>query len=637
MEGFILNSSKYTPDSRVKELIQNPIGHDIIAKILLQMGKNITLVTNPIVGNIRFKHLKRLAPKIVDDDFIKTFLNLLNSEKDVPIISTERPKEVWWKEVVVYQIYPKSFKDSNGDGIGDINGIAEKLDYLKALGINVIWLSPIYDSPNDDNGYDIRNYKAILSEFGTMDDLDNLIEKAHLCGIKIIMDLVINHTSDEHEWFQSALKDDDSPYKDYYLWRKSDKAGQPPNNWTSYFRGSAWNYYKEKDEWGLHLFSKKQMDLNWENEKLRAELYDMINWWLNKGIDGFRLDVISYISKTAGLPQGNTLIGNLMGFYGVEHYFYGPKLHEYLKEMRKTTFDKFDVFTVGESPGTGMEMSKLLTADYRKELDLIFSFDHLENPGKVRYDHYLYDLNYLKKVLIDWQLNFGNNCWNTLFFENHDNPRMISKINPDPKYRDVIGKLLAVIQFTLRGTPFVFQGQELGMINSDFKSIDEVRDIESIELYNELLAKMDKESALKVINTGSRDHARTPMQWSGEPNGGFSTGTPWLAVNKDFKICNADTQTNDKNSSFNFYKSIIELRSKNRALIYGDFIPVKEKAKDLFCYYRELDGAKFYIEVNLSDKVKKAPKKDTACKVLLSNYADKDKKLRPYEATVYKV
>ncbi|MGH4125206.1 MAG: alpha-glucosidase [Clostridium sp.] len=632
-----MNSFKYTSNSRIKELLQSPIGHDIIAKMLQQTGKSMTLVNNPIIRNMRLKQLSLLAPKIVNKDFISTLLTLLNSENDTPLLNDLKIKEIWWKEAVVYQIYPKSFKDSSGDGIGDINGITDKLDYLKTLGVEVIWLSPIYDSPNDDNGYDIRDYHAIMSEFGTMEDFNNLLKKAHCCGLKIIMDLVINHTSDEHAWFKSALQDDDSPYKDYYLWKKSEKPDGPPNNWTSFFSGSAWNYYSEKDQWCLHLFSKKQIDLNWENGALRAELYDMINWWLNKGIDGFRLDVISYISKAPGLPEGNSLIGKMMGYCGIEHYFYGPRLHEYLKEMRSRTFDNFNVFTVGESPGTGMQMSKLLTADYRKELDMVFSFDHLENPGKVRFDDYKYDLNYLKKIFSDWQLNYGNSCWNALFFENHDNPRMISKINPGPKYRYAISKLLAVIQFTLKGTPFIFQGQELGMINSDFKSIDQIKDIESIQLYNELVVSMSEESALKKINAGSRDHARTPMQWNGQLNGGFTTVEPWLQGNTDFADCNADIQLKDKHSTFNFYKAIIALRRENKALIYGDFIPVKEKTKDVFCYYRQLDGVKFYIEINLSNVEKVIPKKSSNCKELLSNYIEKGKKLRAYEATIYSV
>lgn len=630
-----MESHKYTSDSKIKELLKSPVGYDIVAKILLQMGKGMTFVNNPIVGNMKLRHLNRLAPKIVDEGFIATVLTLLNSEKDIPEDDNSKPKETWWKEAVVYQIYPRSFKDTNGDGIGDINGITEKLDYLKLLGVDVIWLSPIYDSPNDDNGYDIRDYRSIMSEFGNMEDFDNLLKKAHSCGMKIIMDLVINHTSDEHPWFKSALLEKDSNYKDYYIWRKSEKAGETPNNWTSFFSGSAWNYYQEKDEWALHLFSKKQMDLNWENKNLRNELYDMVNWWLKKGIDGFRLDVISYISKAPGLPDGNSVIGDMMGYCGIEHYFYGPRLHEYLKELRRETFDNFDVFTVGESPGTGMQMSKLLTADYRKELDMVFNFDHLENPGKVRFDEYKYDLNYLKKNLIQWQLNYGNSCWNTIFFENHDNPRMISKINHDPKYRYVISKLLAVIQFTLKGTPFIFQGQELGRVNSDFKSIEEIKDVESIGLYNELIATMDEESVMKKINAGSRDHARTPMQWNNQQNGGFTTGTPWIKGNNDYINCNAESQIEDRNSAFNFYKAVIELRKENKVLIYGDFIPVKEKSKDLFCYYRQLGNIKFYIEINLSDKEKQGTGMNAGYRMLISNYQGESKVLRPYESKIW--
>jgi oligo-1,6-glucosidase len=631
----LMDDRKYTPDSRIKELLESPVGHDVIAKILLQTGRSIALVENPLVGNLRLKHLDRFAPKIVDSDFIATLLNLLNSEKDEPLSNDSKPKEAWWKEAVVYQIYPRSFMDSNGDGTGDLNGITSKLDYLKALGVDVIWLSPVYDSPNDDNGYDIRDYRAIMREFGNMDDFDHLLEESHARGMKLIMDLVINHTSDEHAWFQSALRDADSPYHDYYLWKKSGKAGQPPNNWTSFFSGSAWNYYEAQDQWCLHLFSKKQMDLNWENEALRAELYDMINWWLKKGIDGFRLDVISYISKAPGLPDGNELIGNMMGFRGIEHYFYGPRLHEYLKEMRRAVFDNYDVFTVGETPGAGMEMSKLLTADYRRELDMVFCFDHLENPGKTKFDDYRYDLNYLKKIFTDWQLNYGGSCWNTLFFENHDNPRMISKVNSDPKYREVLGKLLAMIQFTLKGTPFIYQGQELGMINSDFKSVNELRDIESINLYGELVGTLGEAAALKKVNAGSRDHARTPMQWSGEQNGGFSETTPWLAANRDYRQCNAEAETKDRGSVLNFYRALIRLRHGSKALVYGDFIPVKPKTKDTFCYFRSLDGVKYYIETNLSDREMKRPEPVEGFSLLLSNYPEGGKYLKPYEAAIY--
>lgn len=625
---------KLTLNSRVKEIYQNPIGHDIIYKLLLQMNKSEKLITNPLVGSIKLNTLKKVTKNQLDSGFYDTFLKLLNSEEEVPRSGTEPIQEKWWKEAVFYQIYPRSFKDSNGDGIGDLNGIIEKLDYLKNLGIDVIWLSPIYDSPNDDNGYDIRDYYKIMEEFGTMEDFDKLLCLVHSKGMKLIMDLVVNHTSDEHQWFQEALSQEGSPYEDYYKFEVSSD-GNPPNNWTSFFSGSAWNYYENKDKWALHLFSKKQMDLNWDNEGLRKDIYKMINWWLERGVDGFRLDVINYISKETGLPQGNENIGKLMGFYGVESYFYGPNLHKYLREMRKETFDKHGAFTVGETPGVGMEMSKLLTANYRKELDMVFSFDHLEAPGHVRFDIYKYDLNYLKQYMIDWMDNYGDNCWMSLFYENHDNPRMISKVNNDPMYRQVIGKLLAVIQFTLKGTPFIFQGQELGLVNKDFSSIEDFMDIETLNKYEELLKEMDNESAFKKILAGSRDNSRTPMQWSSDKNGGFSEGKPWIVNDEDYRNFNVEWELHDKESILNFYRKMITLRKENKALIYGDFKAVNSKKKDIFTYYRELHGKRFYIECNLSSNEIKRYTEVEKYQLLLSNYKQSSKVLRPYEANIY--
>ncbi|MEG0109836.1 MAG: alpha-amylase family glycosyl hydrolase, partial [Oscillospiraceae bacterium] len=373
-----------TENSRIKDVFANPVGKDIIKKILLQMGYSEALITNPIASNIKLKTLPKLLKKQIDDNFVTTLLNLLNSEKDTPLADNCPAAKAWWKEAVFYQIYPRSFCDGNGDGIGDIQGIIEKLDYIKQLGIDAIWLSPIYDSPNDDNGYDIRDYKKIMSEFGTMEDFDALLAEIHARGMRLIMDLVVNHTSDEHEWFQKAIHEPNSKYANYYIFR--DK----PNNWSSFFSGSAWKYIKENGKYALHLFSPKQMDLNWESEDLRHEIESMVQWWLQKGVDGFRMDVINYISKADGLPNGNECIGALMGYKGVENYFYGPRLHEYLKELKEKAFAPYNAFSVGETPGTGMEMSKLLTADYRKELDMVFSFDHLETPGHVRFDDYLY-------------------------------------------------------------------------------------------------------------------------------------------------------------------------------------------------------------------------------------------------------
>ncbi len=631
-----MKKAELTKNSRIKEIYANPIGHDVIYKILLQMGKSEKLIDNPLIGNMKLGTLCRLAKGVLGEGFIDTLLELLNSEQEHLERGKNEINPTWWKESIVYQIYPRSFKDSNGDGIGDINGIIEKLDYLRELGVDIIWLSPVYDSPNDDNGYDIRDYQKIMREFGTMEDFDRLLEQVHSRGMKLIMDLVINHTSDEHFWFQEALNNPNSLYKDYYIW-KSSSDDNPPNNWTSFFSGNAWNYYEERNEWALHLFSKKQMDLNWENESLRADICKMINSWLGKGIDGFRLDVINYISKQQGLPDGNESVGKMMGYYGIEHYFYGPRLHEYLREMRRETFDNYDVFTVGETPGTGMEMSRLLTSEYRKELDMVFSFDHLEAPGKVRFDDYRYDLNYLKKYLINWMQNYGNDCWMTLFFENHDNPRMISKVNPNPEYRNALGKLLAMIQLTLKGTPFIYQGQELGMINVDFSSISEFRDVESINLYNEMLKDNASTEALKKVLCGSRDHARTPVQWSSEPNAGFSNAEPWIGVSRDYKEYNIEEQLKEPLSILNFYKKLISIRKSDPALVYGDFVPIKEKTRNVFCYYRILRKTKYYVELNLKETQERRPFKCDSYELILSNYEGTKTYLRAYEANLYKV
>lgn len=626
---------KLSLDSRIKDLYYNPIGRDIFNKLLLQMNKKTSLIDNPIVGNLKLKTVAALTKSTLDKDFFTTLLRVLNSETDEPLHYNGKIKETWWKEAVIYQIYPRSFKDSNGDGIGDIRGIEEKLDYLKDLGVDVIWLSPIYDSPNDDNGYDIRDYYRIMNEFGTMEDFNRLINKIHEKGMKLIMDLVINHTSDEHQWFKDAINSKASKYKDYYIFKEGNKE-KPPTNWTSFFSGSAWNYYDNIDAWGLHLFSKKQMDLNWENQDLRNEIYQMINWWLQKGIDGFRLDVINYISKEPEFLNGNESIGKLMGYYGIENYFYGPKLHEYLKEMRRETFDKYDVFTVGETPGIGMEMSKLLTGEERGELDMVFSFDQLETPGHVRFDDYKYDLNYLKEYLVNWMRNYGDNCWMTLFYENHDNPRMISKINPDPRYRIVLGKLLGMLQLTLKGTPFIYQGQELGLINKNFKTIEDLRDVESLNLYKELSAAMEKKAAFEKILAGTRDHARTGMPWDKSKEGGFTSGTPWIKGDEDFQRFNVEAELEDKDSVLNFYKELIAFRKAHKALIYGEFEVINEKTKNLFTFKRKLGEEVYFIECNLSSERLKRFSSITEYKLILSNYKETLGILRPYEVNLYK-
>lgn len=619
-----------TNKSRIKEVYANPIGRDIINRVLMQMNLSKKAVTNPIVGNLRLKVLPKLLKSQVDEGFVDTLLTLLNTEVETAKGNESRVLKAWWKEAVFYQIYPRSFKDSNGDGIGDLVGIISKLDYLKELGIDAIWLSPIYDSPNDDNGYDIRDYHKIMTEFGSMEDFDRLLTEVHKRGMRLIMDLVVNHTSDEHEWYQKAVHEPDSKYGDYYIFKDQ------PNNWTSFFSGSAWNYVEERGQYALHLFSKKQIDLNWENETLRQEIHNMIKWWLEKGVDGFRLDVINYISKRCGLPEANESIGRLMEYHGVEHYFYGPRLHEYLRDMKEKVFMPYNAFSVGETPGIGMEMSKLLTADYRKELDMVFSFDHLETPGHTRFDDYQYDLNYLKAFMINWMENYGNHCQPSLFFENHDNPRMISKINPDRHYRNVLGKLLAVIQLTLRGTPFIYQGQELGMMNQNFRSISELRDVESLNLYDELCNTLKKEEAFAKVLAGSRDHARTPMQWNDQQYAGFSTGKPWIMMDEDYKVCNVKAQLQDEDSILRFFQKLIALRKEHRVIYYGEVLFTNQKEKDLFTYYRKDGTETLYIEINLSSSNKKRTKyPEGIC--LLSNYTkDSLPFLRPYEASIWK-
>lgn len=626
-----------TRQTKIADIIKTPAGHDIIAKALYSMGLSLDVLKKGPLSNLSLDQIQKVAMGKIDDGFVDAILNILNIEQDVPLSDNAPIEKKWWKEAVFYQIYPRSFKDSDGDGIGDIRGIIEKLDYLKELGVDAVWCSPMYDSPNDDNGYDIRDYRKIMEEFGTMEDFDELLSEMHKRDMKLIMDLVINHSSDEHEWFQSSLHDPDSPYKDYYIWRDGDE-NTPPNNWDSIFSGSAWNYYPERKQWALHLFTKKQMDLNWENENLRKDLYEMINWWLDKGVDGFRLDVISFISKQDGLPDGNDNIAAMMGTHGVEHYFYGPRLHKYLNEMAENTFNKYDAFTVGECQGTGIEMSKLMTGDYRKELNVVFSFDHVENPGKKRFSKYKYDLRPMAKELVNWQLNYGNHCWPTVFFENHDTTRMPSKVCPEGFYRNELSKLLALMQMTMKGCPFIYQGQEIGMVNGEFNQLEDLRDVESLNYYKELVEKGTKEhEAYEVVRVGSRDNCRTPMCWDKTENAGFTTGTPWIETIGNYEKINVASQEKDKNSVLNFYRKVIKLRHEYPELVYGEFELVKDKWKDVLCYFRRGENATYLIEINLTDKVQKKVMSTKAYELVLSNVNNKaSNELTPFEANIYK-
>ena len=609
-------NEKLTMKSSLREVYTHPVGHDILKKIMLQTGMQERLLDNRITGAMSLQAVAALTKKILDDSFWQTFLHLLNSEPDYPDETDSEIVEKWWKEAVFYQIYPRSFCDGNGDGIGDIKGIIGKLDYLSRLGVDAVWLSPVYDSPNDDNGYDIRDYFKIMQEFGTMEEFEALLSGLHSRGMRLIMDLVVNHTSDEHAWFQEAVRDPYGPYHDYYLFRENED-GREPNNWTSFFGqgkyGDAWRYIPENDEWALHLFSKKQMDLNWDNPRMRREIYTMVKWWLEKGVDGFRLDVINYISKEEGLPYGNESVGNMLGYVGIEHYFYGPHLHDYLRELRCMAFDPYEAFSVGETPGIGMQMGKLLTGEDRHELDMIFSFDHLETPGHMRFDEYRYDLNYLKQYYTEWMEGYGNRCWMSLFYDNHDNPRMISKVSDDPHYRFAIGKLLGMIQFTLKGTPFLYQGQELGAVNVPFTDMSQIRDVESINLYEELCRSMSEEEAFRRILAGTRDHARAMMKWQ-----------------------EAEEQKEDRDSIYYFYKKLIALRKKYPALIYGEIRITNHSRKNLFTWFRELDGEAFYIECNLSEKPLTRPARPEGFRGLLSSCKEPGRLMQPYEACLYR-
>lgn len=572
-----------TYDSTVGELYDNPVGHDALAKVLLQIGLPEKVITNKAVSGLKLRTIANLTRKQLGMDFFDALLQLVGSERDEPYVSKGKITPKWWKEAVFYQIYPRSFCDSNGDGIGDLQGIIRKLDYLKNLGVDALWLSPVYDSPNDDNGYDIRDYDKIMEEFGTMEDFDQLLSEVHKRDMRLIMDLVVNHTSDEHSWYRQA-RCPDSPYRDYYFFRKDDGSHTPPNNWTSFFSGPAWNYEEDSDSWALHLFSKKQMDLNWDNPKVREDIVAMVNRWLDKGVDGVRMDVINYISKEEGLPQGNEKIGELMGFPGIEHYYYGPRLHQYLREIREKAFDPHEAFSVGETPGLGMKMCQLVTGEERKELDMVFSFDHLETPGHVRLEDYDYDLNYFRDYMIDWMENYGNNCWMSLFYNNHDNPRMISKITKDTSCHTALSKLLAVMQLTLKGTPFIFQGDEMGLANYDFTSMDQITDVEAKGYYSEHIREESEEKVFADILAGTREHARVLLPW-----------------NRKLPVYHEGLYQKPKKEVFTAYRRLLGLRHKEKAFVYGAF-HVLCRRKNRFVYARALEGRVYVVDCNLGRK-----------------------------------
>lgn len=630
---------KITPNTTLSEAMVNPMAKDVLEKLIMALRLPSKVIDNKLFKKLKFKDLTTLTAGLIDKKTAALICDMLNLEKDEVITDEGEMAEKWWKEAVIYQIYPRSFNDSNGDGVGDLRGIIEKLDYIKDLGATAIWCSPFYDSPNADNGYDIRDYKKILDQFGTMEDFDELLEEIHKRDMKLIIDLVVNHTSDEHEWFREAVKSKDNPYHDYYIWRDAtDGDKTPPNNWISLFKGSTWNYYEHLDQWALHLFHKKQMDLNWENEKVRNEVYDMMNWWLDKGVDGFRMDVINFISKTPGLPQANAFLGVMTGYKGAEYYFYGPRLHEYLHEMRQKTFGNYDVYTVGECGGAGIEMDKMLTADFRQELDTVFNFDFLINQGHTNYDNYEYSIYRVMQEFEKFQTSFTNHCWPTVFFENHDNPRIVSKVDKTGAYREDISKVCALIEMTLRGTPYIYQGQEISMGNGDFESIEQIDDAEARGIYEDLTRKgKAPEKAFIRAKRGTRDNARTPFHWSDSENAGFTTGTPWLKITNDYRRYNAHDELERKDSVLNFYKKAIALRKQTKALVYGKFIKVEDIPSPLYCYFREYGDESYYIELNLGKNVKEHPVDTSNMTLILSTKGKTGDMLGAFEGNIYKL
>ncbi|MDK2811370.1 MAG: oligo,6-glucosidase [Petroclostridium sp.] len=555
----------------------------------------------------------------------------------------------WWKEAVVYQIYPRSFYDSNGDGIGDLRGIISKLDYIKDLGVDVIWLNPVYKSPNDDNGYDISDYYNIMDEFGTIADWEELLEEMHKRGLKLIMDLVVNHTSDEHSWFIESRSSKDNEKRDYYIWRKG-KDGKEPNNWRSCFSPSAWEYDEKTGEYYLHLFSKKQPDLNWENPNVRKEVYDMMTWWLDKGIDGFRMDVINMISKVEGLPDAPRK-NNDPYQDGGQYYLNGPRVHEFLQEMNKTVLSKYDIMTVGETPGVTPEEALLYVGDDREELNMVFQFELMDidagEDGK--WDVVPWKLTDFKRIMTKWQKELHNKGWNSLYLNNHDQPRMVSRFGNDTVYRTESAKMLATMLHTLQGTPYIYQGEEIGMTNVKFDSIDEYKDIETLNYYNETVVKRnaDVQKILNAIYIKGRDNARTPMQWNNEENAGFTTGTPWIKVNPNYKEINVKQAQEDPNSILHYYKKLIQLRKQNLTIVYGNYVQILEEHPEIYSYLRCLDDDRLLVILNFSGEmpVFNLPE-EIICKdkeLLISNYdVDvkeelKGLKLRPYEARVYRL
>lgn len=538
-------------------------------------------------------------------------------------------KEKWWKSSVVYQIYPRSFCDSNGDGIGDINGIRSKLWYLAELGVDVIWLSPVYTSPNADHGYDISDYYGISPEYGSMENMKALIRECENCGIKILMDLVVNHTSDEHPWFVEAKKSKDNPYRDYYIWREGEK-GDPPNELESGFGGSAWEYSEETGEYYLHFYHKKQPDLNWENEAMRKEIWNMMNFWIDMGIGGFRMDVIDVIGK---IPDQKIKEN-------------GPGLHEYLREMNRETFGNKNLMTVGECWGADAENGNLYSDPKRKELDMIFQFEQMlldQVPGKQKWDLKPMELKQLKRAFAKWQKALEGKGWNSLFWNSHDLPRIVSRWGNDREYRVESAKMLATVLHGMQGTPYIYQGEEIGMTNYPFSGIEDFFDVESVNMYQERKQMgYSEEEVMKSLCAKARDNARTPMQWNSGPKAGFTKGEPWCRINPNYTEINAEEALENADSIFHYYKKLIRLRKENPILIYGRFELLSPEDEHVFAYIREWKGKKWLVACNFYEDPAEFGYSGKG-RVILSNYEQDSTArleqmiLRPYEAAIYEI
>lgn len=547
----------------------------------------------------------------------------------------------WWKEIVAYQVYPRSFYDSNGDGIGDLPGLIEKLDYLKELGIDLIWVCPIFDSPNDDNGYDIRDYKAILDEFGTMEDCDRLIEEVHKRDMKIIFDLVVNHTSDEHEWFIESRSSKDNPYRDYYIWHEGDEEGNRPNNWESIFSGSVWEYDEQTEEYYMHVFSKKQPDLNWENPAVRQDVYSLINWWLDKGIDGFRVDAISHIKKREGFPDmPNPLNKDVVPSY--DGHMNQPGIDKFLTELAAETFNNYDIMTVGEANGVSIKDAEQWVGEESGYFDMIFQFEALGLWGER--DGEVFDLRDYKQVLTKWQEGLDGIGWNALYIENHDLIRAVSAMGDDGTLRKTSAKALGMMYFFMQGTPFIYQGQEIGMTNVQFDELTDYDDIQSVNRARQMMEEgTPREEAMNYIYASSRDNVRTPMQWNSQPEAGFTTGTPWLGVNPNYADINVAESLKDPNSIYHFYKEMIALRRDNEALIYGSYELVLPLHKQVYAYKRQGESETYLIVVNVfNDSAEVDLTPFDLKELVLTNYEvpnslEKDIQLRPYEARLYRL